>query len=79
MASNHPISRTSRKKLAALSSTEIVILKLIKLGCTSIQIAERRDCSKRTVEKHRSNIIKKLGLTSSQQALYFYLMKNPDF
>lgn len=64
--------------LTTISDTELEILKLIKKGLTSIEISQMKHCSPRTVEKHRSNIIKKLKLPTSQNALFLYLLKNPD-
>jgi DNA-binding CsgD family transcriptional regulator len=55
-----------------LSEIEREILLLIKDGYTSSEIGDLRNCSTRTVEKHRSNMIKKLGVKSSPQALMRY-------
>lgn len=63
-------------KTLSLSETEREILILIKKGFTSPQIAKKRNCSYRTIEKHRSNIIKKLGLKSSQNVLIIWSMEN---
>lgn len=62
----------------SLSDTELEILKLIKQGLTSSEIASVRNCATRTVEKHRSNIIRKLKLPTAQNALLLYLLENPD-
>jgi DNA-binding NarL/FixJ family response regulator len=59
-----------------LSDIEKEILQKIKEGFTSGEIALERGCSARTVEKHRSNMIKKLGITSSQDALTRFVFKN---
>ncbi|MBU2526800.1 MAG: helix-turn-helix transcriptional regulator [Bacteroidetes bacterium] len=59
-----------------LNKTEKEILQKIKEGLTSGQIAAQRGCSARTVEKHRSNMIKKLGINSSQNALVLWAMQN---
>lgn len=48
--------------LKALSKSEREVFEAIRYGLNSSQIAERRKCSVRTIEKHRSNIIKKLGI-----------------
>ncbi len=61
-----------------LNKTEIEILQKIKEGLSSGQIAAQRDCSVRTVEKHRSNMIKKLGIDSSQNALVIWALQNQD-
>jgi len=67
----------SFKKNKKLTTTEIQILKDIKNGLSSAQIAKNRNCSSRTIEKHRSNIIFKLKLPSTQNALLIWLYKNP--
>lgn len=63
----------------SLSDSEIEILKRIRKGQTSIEISRARNCSVRTVEKHRSNIIKKLGIATSQNALIIWLLNNPYY
>lgn len=55
-----------------LSEIEVEILLLIKNGYTSSEIGNLRNCSTRTIEKHRSNMIKKLGITPSANALLRY-------
>jgi len=67
-----------QNEFTSISDSELEILKLIKKGFTSVEISRVRHCSVRTVEKHRSNIIKKLKLPTSQNALFIYLLKNPD-
>lgn len=59
-----------------LSAVELKILHAIKNGMTSSEIAKLRNCYSRTIEKHRSNIIKKLGIASSQNALLVWIMEN---
>lgn len=61
-----------------LSATELKILKYLAKDWSSSAIAEALFISKRTVEKHRSNIIQKLGIKSSQNALLLWVQKNPD-
>jgi DNA-binding NarL/FixJ family response regulator len=59
------------------TASEIEILNYIKKGFSSAEIAVVRCCSKRTIEKHRSNIIAKLNIPPSQNALLLWLFKNP--
>lgn len=59
-----------------LTPSEIKILRLIKENLTSSEISDQLFISKRTVEKHRSNIIKKLGVGSGHNALFLWLNKN---
>lgn len=49
-------------KEVALGPREREIVQLLAEGCSSSQIAERLHISTRTVESHRRNIMKKLGL-----------------
>ena len=56
-------------KLDALSRSEIKILKLIASSMSSKEIADTIFISERTVEKHRSNIIQKLGLEGKNNRL----------
>jgi DNA-binding NarL/FixJ family response regulator len=46
-----------------LSSRELEVVKLIAEGYTGRQIAEELVLSEKTVERHRSNILEKLGLS----------------
>ncbi|WP_159021300.1 response regulator transcription factor [Formosa sp. L2A11] len=65
--------------LEKMTPTELKILKYLDKNFSSPQIAEELFISKRTVEKHRSNIIKKLDIdTSSQNALFIWLKNHPN-
>ncbi|MEL6811536.1 MAG: response regulator transcription factor [Bacteroidota bacterium] len=57
------------QKLKHLTPSETTILKLIAQQTSTGQIAETLCVSKRTVEKHRSNIIGKLDLDGGTNAL----------
>lgn len=61
-----------------LSIAEMKILHYLAKDLSSSQIAESLFISKRTVEKHRSNIIKKLGIKSSQNSLLLWVQQNPE-
>jgi DNA-binding NarL/FixJ family response regulator len=50
---------------AKLTTREIEIVKLISEGLSSISIAEKLFISPRTVETHRSNLLKKLNVKNS--------------
>ncbi|GAA3786632.1 response regulator transcription factor [Corallibacter vietnamensis] len=70
---------TSNSENFELTVSEIKILKYLNENLSSNQIAEELFISKRTVEKHRSNIIKKLNLDSSNQnALIIWLKNHPE-
>jgi two-component system, NarL family, response regulator NreC len=48
----------------ALSPREVEVLRLIALGHTSVEIARKLHLSPRTVETHRANVHRKLGLAT---------------
>ena len=60
---------------ASLTSTELVILKLIAESKTSPEIAQLLFIAPKTVENHRSNITKKLGLDGKNNALLKFAME----
>jgi len=64
-----------RKKMSQLTKREIEILKLLALGHTNSEIADKLFISKRTVESHRSNILSKLELKNKAE-LVRYAMEN---
>ncbi len=57
------------KRLQFLTPSEMNILKLIANGASNIEIADTLSLSKRTVEKHRSNIITRLEIKGGTNAL----------
>lgn len=61
--------------IEALSSREIEILKLISEELSGVQIAERLSISHHTVETHRKNLFRKIGVNSTY-ALIKYALKN---
>ncbi|MEJ4088935.1 response regulator transcription factor [Galbibacter orientalis] len=61
-----------------LTVSEVKILRLIAKNMTSKEIADSLFLSKRTVEKHRSNVVKKLNLNSSSHSLVLWVQKNID-
>ncbi len=70
--------KTSNRKLI-LSKSERAILALIGEGKTSSEIAAVRFTSVSTVEKHRKNMIRKLGLSGKGELLRYALEKKYDF
>ena len=75
----NPLEDTPINERLSLSQIELEILTLIKAGYISKEIASIRNCSSRTIEKHRSNIIKKLGIESSQHALLLWIVQNSQY
>ncbi|WP_338731007.1 response regulator transcription factor [Mangrovimonas cancribranchiae] len=79
LKSNIHFDTDDNSNIEQLSVTEIKILKYLNKNLNSTQIAEELFISKRTVEKHRSNIIKKLQIDSSKQnALIIWLKNHPE-
>jgi DNA-binding NarL/FixJ family response regulator len=66
--------REEKPLLGDLTSTERRILKMIAENLTTAEIAKKLFISPRTVEKHRSNISRKLNLSGSNSLLKFALL-----
>ena len=67
------------KELQLLTKTETKIIGLIAQNKTGVEIADLLFVSTRTVEKHKSNIIKKLKLQSKQNSLLIWAKENSDY
>ena len=59
------------KEIVALTKTETEILKEIALGTTTREIAEKRFSSFHTVNTHRKNIFRKLGVNNVHEAIRY--------
>jgi two-component system response regulator NreC len=70
---------SSSEKKSVLSKSEREILMLIGQGKSSNEIAAFRFTSVSTVEKHRKNMIRKLGLQGKGELLRYALDKKYDF
>lgn len=64
---------------SVLSSREREILQLIAKGRTSHQIADQLFIGKSTVDTHRKNMIRKLGLSGAGELLRYAVEKKYDF
>ncbi|WP_394906885.1 response regulator [uncultured Mesonia sp.] len=73
------LGQNNSNKKTILSKSEREILQLIGRGLTSNEIAEERYCSVSTVETHRKNMIKKLGLQGKGELLRYAIEKKYDF
>ena len=68
-----PLLKDLSKNYDNLSSAEIQIANFVRFGRTSKQIAEILNLSLRTVEGHRMNIRRKLGIKDAKIGLQSYL------
>ena len=66
------------KHFESLTNHEKGIVKLISQNKTGVEIADLLAISPRTVEKHKSNIIKKLKLESKQNSLLIWAKENSN-
>ena len=67
---------TTVPKIQHLSEREVQVLKLIANGVANKDIGEKLFISPKTVEAHRNNILKKLGLKSTADLVKFSIAKN---
>ena len=67
---------TEMSKILSLTSSERKILSLIGEDMDTKTIAEHLFISDKTVEKHRSNIIKKLNLPNERNVLIRFALQN---
>lgn len=64
------------QSIESLTASEINILKMIVKGMSSQEMSDERKISIRTVEKHRANIISKLGIDVNLRSLKSWAMEN---
>lgn len=74
-ALNHNTALPGTNILEGLSAAERKIVLLVAEGKTSKQIGEQLFISEKTVENHRGNVIKKLGLPAGKNVLALWAMK----
>lgn len=75
----HLPSAEKNKSKSVLSTREKEILVLIGRGSTSHEIADELFIGKSTVDTHRKNMIRKLGLSGAGELLRYALEKKYDF
>lgn len=73
-----PTAEKNQSK-SVLSSREKEILGLVSRGKTSHEIADELFIGKSTVDTHRKNMIRKLGLSGAGELLRYALEKKYDF
>ena len=66
------------KDESPLTPSEVKILRLIAIGLSTKEIANKLFISERTVDKHRSNMIVKLNLEKKHNSLLIWAQKNRD-
>jgi len=69
-----PFSVRLTSEACNLTASELEIANMIREGMTTAEIARIRRLSRRTVETHRENIRRKLGLNNTNQNLRSYLL-----
>ena len=74
-----PNSRGKNSSKSVLSAREREILQLIAKGHTSHQIADELFIGKSTVDTHRKNMIRKLGLSGAGELLRYAVEKKYEF
>jgi len=74
-----PESAKAKTPKSVLSKSERAILKLIAQNKTSSEIADIRFTAVSTVEKHRKNMMRKLGLSGKGELLKYAIEKKYDF
>ena len=67
------------EELNLLTPAEKRVLKLIAQNQTGVEIGELLCVSTRTVEKHKSHIIRKLNLSPKQNSLLIWAKENQDY
>jgi len=75
---NYFTEKTTGLNIEILTPSEKRILRLIAQNRTAKEIADIISISSRTVEKHKSNIIKKLNITAHQNSLLIWVKENQD-
>lgn len=68
-------NQTSGEQLADLTDREAEVLRLISLGHSNKEIAARLDVSVKTIEAHKANAMKKLGITSRIDIVRYAVLK----
>ncbi len=74
-----PNNAATKLEKSVLSKSEQAILKLIAQNKTSSEIAEIRFTAVSTVEKHRKNMMRKLGLSGKGELLKYAIEKKYEF
>lgn len=76
---SHATENTPNENTGILTKRQIEILKLVGKGKTNQEIADTLFIGKTTVETHRKNMIRKLGLHGPGELLRYALQRKYDF
>jgi DNA-binding NarL/FixJ family response regulator len=68
-------NRVDVEKAAALTARETEVLRLVAVGHGNAEIAERLHISAKTVEVHKSNAMRKLGLTGRVDVIRYGVLR----
>lgn len=68
-----------RQSIDNLSGRELEIVHLLKEGCSSKDIAEKLNVSFNTIEAHRHNILKKMGVKNTAALIHLIKSQDPSF
>ena len=68
-------SKSTLDSFEVLTSREREVFNLVTQGLTNTEIATRLSISRRTVEVHRANMLRKLGLRTQQEQLIKYAIE----
>jgi DNA-binding NarL/FixJ family response regulator len=76
---NYFSEKPKNLNIEILTPAEKRVLKLIAQNKTAKEIGEQFTISRRTVEKHKSNIVKKLNIDSHPNSLLIWVKENQDY
>lgn len=65
-------AESAQRKLSCLTQRETQVLELVSMGLMNCQVASRLNLSERTIEAHRANAYRKLGISNLAQLRKLY-------